>query len=117
GLTKGKVVNENLLTTTKNYIENKYRKDGFYNAKAVINTVPDTIAGNYVKMVVNIDRGDKVKVRSIDFTGNEMYSDAKLRKAMKNTKQKNPVRIFKSSKFIRDKYRDDLAKIIDKYKE
>ena len=29
GLTKGKIVNENLITTTKNYIENKYKKDGF----------------------------------------------------------------------------------------
>ncbi|MFN7099676.1 MAG: POTRA domain-containing protein, partial [Flavobacterium sp.] len=30
-LNKGKVVNENLITTTKNYIENKYRKDGYFN--------------------------------------------------------------------------------------
>jgi outer membrane protein insertion porin family len=30
-LTKSKVVNENLITTTKNYIENKYKKDGYYN--------------------------------------------------------------------------------------
>jgi outer membrane protein insertion porin family len=37
-LTKGKVVNENLITTTKNNIENKYKKDGFYNAKAVVLT-------------------------------------------------------------------------------
>ncbi len=117
GLSKGKVVNENLITTSKNYIENKFRKDGFYNAKANINIIPDTIAGNFVKMVVDIDRGDKVKVGSIEFTGNEMFTDAKLRKFMKNTKQKSPLRIFKVSKFIRDKYREDLVSVIDKYKE
>ncbi|MBP6424964.1 MAG: outer membrane protein assembly factor BamA, partial [Flavobacterium sp.] len=39
GLTENKVVNENLITTTKNYIENKYKKDGFYNTKVNINTV------------------------------------------------------------------------------
>ncbi len=116
-LTKGKVVNENLITTTRNYIENKYKKDGYFNTKVNIVTTPDTLDGNNVKMLVNIDRGEKVKVASIDFTGNEKFSDAKLRGFMKNTKQRNPIRIFKRSKFIRDKYKEDLVSIIDKYKE
>ena len=54
-LTKGKVVNENLITTTKNYIENKYKKDGYFNTKVSINTVKDTSAVNQVQMVVSID--------------------------------------------------------------
>lgn len=117
GLTKGKIVNENLITTTKNYIENKYKKDGFYNTKVSINTIADTTAGNQVKMLVNIDKGDKVKVKEIVFEGNEQFSDAKLRGAMKNTKQINRFRIFKASKFIKAKYKEDLIAIIDKYKE
>ncbi len=117
GLTKGKVVNENLITTTKNYLENKYKKDGYFNTKVNITTIPDTIAGNQVKMLVNIDKGDKVKISSIDFTGNEKFSDAKLRGFMKDTKQRNIIRIFKKSKFIKDKYKEDLVKVIDKYKE
>ena len=36
---------------------------------------------------------------------------------MKNTKQINPIRIFKASKYIKDKYKEDLTSIIDKYKE
>lgn len=117
-LTKGKIVNENLITNTKNYIENKYKKDGFYNTKVAINVIPDST--NTVKMVVNIDKGKKVKVSEIDFVGNTTIKDSKLRGAMKNTKVKsfmNPMRIFKSSKFIRDKYKEDLVSIIDKYKE
>jgi len=117
GLTKGKVVNENLITTTKNYLENKYRKEGFFTTKVAVTTTPDTTAGNNVNMLIRIDKGDKVKISSIDFTGNEKFSDAKLRSAMKNTKQVNPIRIFKRSKFIRDKYNEDLVSIVDKYKE
>lgn len=117
GLTKGKVVNENLITTTKNYIENKYRKDGFFTTKVYITTTPDTTEGNQVRMLVKVDQGDKVKISDIDFEGNEKFSDAKLRKAMKNTKQQNPIRIFKRSKFVADKYKEDLDKIIEKYKE
>jgi outer membrane protein insertion porin family len=117
GLTKGKIVNENLITTTKNYIENKYKKDGYFNTKVFIKTIPDTTDGNHVKMLVNIDKGDKLKISKINFEGNEKFSDAKLRSAMKNTKQINPIRIFKASKFIKDKYKEDLTSIIDKYKE
>lgn len=117
GLTKSKVVNENLLTTTKNYIENKYKKDGYYNTKVNINISKDTATTNEVNMLVNIDKGDKVKISSIDFDGNEQMSDKTLRKAMKDTKQKNFLRILKASKFIKDKYKSDLESVIAKYKE
>ena len=116
-LNKGKVVNENLITTTKNYIENKYKKDGYYNTKVNINTVKDTATVNQVNMLVTIDKGDKVKIQSIDFAGNTKISDKTLRKAMKDTKQKNPIRILKASKFIKDKYKTDLEKVIATYKE
>lgn len=117
GLTKGKVVTQNLITTTKNYIENKYRKDGFYNTKVAINTVPDTTSGNNVNMVVAIDKGKKIKIRRINFEGNEKFSDGRLRGAMKNTKRRNFFRLWKASKFIPEKYKEDLTSVIDKYKE
>ncbi|MEO8253814.1 MAG: outer membrane protein assembly factor BamA [Flavobacterium sp.] len=116
-LTKGKVVNENLITTTKNYIENKYKKEGYFNTKVNINVVKDTAATNQVNMVVSLDKGDKVKISSIDFVGNKEISEKQLRKAMKDTKQRNPLRILKASKFVKEKYKTDLEKIIAKYKE
>lgn len=116
-LTKGKVVNENLITTTKNYIESKYKKEGYYNTKVNITTIKDTSAVNQVNMLVTIDKGDKVKIQSIDFVGNDKLSDKTLRNAMKDTKQKNPLRILKASKFIQAKYKTDLEKVIAAYKE
>ena len=116
GLTKSKVVNENLITTTKNYIENKYKKDGFFNTKVTINTVIDTAEVNMVNMVVKIDKGAKVKIKEIDFIGNKELKDETLRKAMKDTKRKNLVSL-KASKFIKEKYEGDLEKVIAAYKE
>lgn len=116
-LKKSKVVTENLITTTKNYLENKYKKDGYFNTKVNINTIKDTSAVNYVNMVVSVDKGEKVKIQNIDFEGNTRLSDKTLRKAMKDTKQKNPIRILKASKFIKEKYKTDLEKIIASYKE
>ncbi|MFA5555911.1 MAG: POTRA domain-containing protein [Flavobacteriaceae bacterium] len=119
-LTKGKIVNENLITTTKNYIENKYRKEGYYRTKVIISTAPDTIE-NQVKMLVNIDKGSKTRISSIDFEGNSVYSDGQLRRTMKKTKEKSLLRMFRfdlrSSKYIREEYKNDLVSIIDKYKE
>jgi len=115
-LTKGKVVNENLITTTKNYIENKYKKDGFYNTKVSINTVKDTAQVNQVNMVVKIDKGSKVKIKDIVFEGNKQIKSETLRAAMKDTKRKKLVSL-KASKFIKSKYDADLEKIIAAYKE
>jgi outer membrane protein insertion porin family len=38
-------------------------------------------------MVVNIDKGEKIKIAEIDFIGNEKLSDKTLRKAMKDNKK------------------------------
>ncbi len=116
-LTKNKVVNENLITTTKNYIENKYKKEGYFNTKVNINTTKDTTTTNEVNLLVSVDKGEKIKIHSIAFAGNEKLSDKTLQKAMKDTKQKKVFRIFKSSKFIKDKYKADLEKVVAKYKE
>jgi outer membrane protein insertion porin family len=115
-LNKGKIVNDNLITNTKNYIENKFQKDGFYNTKVTINTLTDS-TNTKVDMVVFIDRGEKVKINTIDFIGNELLADEKLKKTFKNTKEKKTYRIFKASKFVKEKYKEDLASLILKYKE
>lgn len=117
GLKKGKTVNENLITTTRNFLENKYKKDGFYNTKININVIPDTSATNEVKMVVGIDKGKKVKINKIEIEGNEFFKDKKIRKAMKGTKIQFLGRFWKGSKFIQEKYKEDLVNIVNKYKE
>jgi outer membrane protein insertion porin family len=116
GLTKSKVVNENLITTTKNYIENKYKKEGFYNTKAVITTVKDSSAVNQVNMLIRIDKGNKVKIKDIVFEGNKALKDDALRAAMKDTKRKTLISL-KASKFIKEKYNADLEKVVAAYKE
>nr|WP_241828225.1 outer membrane protein assembly factor BamA [Lacinutrix venerupis] len=118
-LQEGVKITENLITTTKNYIQNKNRKAGFLNTKVNINTIPvvDSLDNAKVNMVLTVDRGEKVKIDEINFEGNTVLSDKKLRKAMKNTKQKNIIRILKRSKYIEANFKEDLVSVIDKYKE
>ena len=114
---KGKKLSKNFLSTTKNYIENKYKKEGFLNTKVTIDTKADTTAVNNQKMLVSVDRGDRVKVRSITFKGNEVYKSKKLRKKIKNTRLEFPGRFWKRSKYIEADYEEDLKKLLDFYKE
>ena len=120
-LKKGQKVTQNLLTTTKNYILNKYREQGFLNAQVIMSTtnVMDSITGLETKqdLAIAIDKGERVKVDEITFNGNEALTDAKLQKAMKNTKKRFPLRFWKRSKYIEDDYKADKESILDKYKE
>ncbi len=118
-LKKGAKVTENLITTTRNYLTSKYQKDGYYNTSVIVNTtdVVDSIQKNRVNMTVDIDKGEKVKIKEIRFNGNEKLADKSLRKVMKNTKQKKFIRVLKRSKYIKSDYKEDLVSLIDKYKE
>ena len=115
----GVKVTENLITTTKNYLENKYRKKGYLNASVYIKTkkISDSTNKSKVNMSILIDKGEKIKINKIEFIGAEKLKLKVLEKAMKNTKRKKFYRIFKRSKYVYDDFRDDLSSLIDKYKE
>ncbi len=116
-LKKGKKITESLISNTKNYLANKYKKQGYLNTTVNIATAVDTSETNARSMVVNIKKGDKVKIKDIVFEGNEQLSDKKLRKALKSTKKKKFGRFWKKSKYIAKDYEEDLGLLIDKYAE
>jgi len=116
-LKKGKKITESLIANTKNYLENKYRKQGFLNAKVAIATAKDTAGTNAESMVINIKKGDKVKIRNFIFDGREKLKEGKLLGAMKQTKEKRFWRFWKKSKYIENDYQDDLDLLVDEYAE
>lgn len=116
-LKKGTKVDESFIANTRNYIINKYRKEGYLNTKVTIDTRVDTTDANGVKMLVHIDRGNKVKIDKITFEGNEKYSDRRLRRKLKKTKQRLFGRFWKRSKYVEKDYSEDLVSLIDFYKE
>ncbi len=116
-LKKGKKITESLIANTKNYLQNKYKKQGYLNTTVNIATAKDTSEANAQNMVINVKKGDKVKIKEIAFEGNEMLSSKKLRKALKKTKKKKFYRFWKKSKFIREDYAKDLTLLGDKYAE
>jgi len=111
----GAMVTDNLIVTTKNYFTKKYTDKGFLKTKVNLDIQKDTSDTNIVNMNIFIDKGSKIKIKDIVFTGNKALSDKKLQKAMKNTKEKFIGRFWKGSKYIEEDYQEDLESILDKY--
>ena len=116
-LTKGKKLSESFLTNTRNYIVNKYKKEGFLNTKVALNIIPDTTEKNGRKMVVNVDRGKRIKIKEINFNGNEVFSNKKLKSKLKKTKSKFLLRFWKKSKYIEEEFLGDKDNLMDFFKE
>ena len=87
-LSRGDIATEHLLTKTTRIIEDFYYDKGYLNADIDIQQVPDTARENYIDMVINIDKGEKVKIGKINVIGNEELADGQVLMSMKETKQR-----------------------------
>ncbi|MCB0763969.1 MAG: outer membrane protein assembly factor BamA, partial [Flavobacteriales bacterium] len=119
-LVRGQQVNEALLTNSRNAIRRYYSDKGFLKASVNITQRPDTVKNapaNSVILFLNIDKGPRVRIKDVEFEGNENISDKKLRKTMKKTRRKRWYNIFGSSKFISSEYKADKNKVLDLYNE
>tara|TARA_Y100001935_G_scaffold200471_1_gene168799 strand:+ start:4236 stop:6818 length:2583 start_codon:yes stop_codon:yes gene_type:complete len=116
-LSEGKRLSESFLTNTKNFIQNELKKDGFLNSEVKIVSVPDSIGSNRINLDINIDKGERIKIRNISFEGNEIFGNWKLRSKFKKTKKKFPLRFWKKSKLIDSDFNEDKESLISFYKE
>ncbi|HRW22033.1 MAG TPA: outer membrane protein assembly factor BamA, partial [Bacteroidales bacterium] len=116
-LVKGSQVTENILMNTEQSILNYFEDKGFLNTEVDITQVIDTTMTNSVLLNIDIKKNERIKINKIHFVGNEELPDKKLRRAMKETKQKTWYNVFKASKFIESDYKEDKKNIIAKYNE
>ena len=116
-LSEGKRLSESFLTNTKNFIQNELKKDGYLNSEVKLVSIPDSIGSNRVNLDINIEKGERIKIRNISFDGNEIFGNSKLRSKFKKTKKKFPLRFWKKSKLIESDYNEDKESLISFYKE
>ena len=87
-LSRGDIATEHLITKTTRIIEDFFYDKGYLNVDIDIEQKPDTVRENYIDMVININKGDKVKIGKINVIGNENLADGQVLMAMKETKQR-----------------------------
>lgn len=112
-LLKGGIVTENVKVNASEGIRKYFVDKGYLDCK--VNTIEeiDTSRTHSVLLVFDVNRGNRVKIKEIKFVGNENMKSKKLRRQMKDTKEKR--RLFASSKFLKAKYDDDKNKVITFY--
>ena len=117
-MVKGMQITPNMIDRAKIIIKKHFDEKGFKNAEVNIIEREDTANKEQVYVDVNIDKKAKVKVHKITIEGNSVLSDKKLKRVMKKTNEKGKlINLFRTKKFIEEKYEEDKQKIIEKYNE
>jgi len=88
-------------------LRNVYYEKGFYNV--AINTDSTVVdANNMEDLVITIDEGRKVKVKTITFEGNETLTDSGLRGSMKQ----GTTGFLRSGTFKKQQFEEDKERIV-----
>ncbi len=103
------------IEKSKIQIQKYFIEKGFRNVEVTALVENNKYREHMVDVTFVVDRKEKVKIGEITFDGNEVFDDARLRRALKNTKDKHIFNLFKSSKFNESDYKADLVELIDFY--
>lgn len=131
-LYSGMVLSESTLDRVKFVSKDYFVDKGYLNAKVRIKLTPDKMMNNADILQIIIDKGERVKINKIYVEGNNMvverqgiskifgknkvlFSDTRVKRQIKDIKEKSWWRFWKKSKFIKEKYEDGKQNIIAKY--
>ena len=103
------------LQRIKELIEELYRDKGYRFAEAEY--AVEDVGPSEKKVVFTVDEGDRVRIADIDFEGNEVFSDIRLRWVMKKTKESGLLtRMLKKDVYNPGSLQEDLDKVRDLYR-
>ncbi|HET6991355.1 MAG TPA: POTRA domain-containing protein, partial [Bacteroidia bacterium] len=95
-------------------VNEHFRADGYHNCQTTIIETPQQTPG-YVSIQIKVVKGKKVKIQDVFITGNKDFKIGKVRRTLKDTKQKRWYLIFKSSKYLEENLQKDEDKLLAKY--
>lgn len=75
----------------KNTIRKYYVEKGYLKANSTIILKPDSSNSQKIWLTIEVSKGQKVRIQSIDFEGNEHVPGHNLRAAMKETKERSKL--------------------------
>jgi outer membrane protein insertion porin family len=111
----GKTITDNLIFQTKSKIRGYFRDKAFYNVSVNISRVKDTLINDSEIFIIKIEKGRKIGIKKIVINGSTEIKPWKLRRAMKDTKQKGLLQIFKRSKYTETSYQKDKLSLLSKF--
>ncbi|MCQ2187203.1 MAG: outer membrane protein assembly factor BamA [Bacteroidales bacterium] len=103
--------------TSCDIIKRYYFEKGFLNCQVTAEPQKDTIVKNAIRVNFAVDRGDKIKIKEINFIGNDNVKDFKIAKQMKKTKSAKIYNFFSSKKFNEKEYKNDKKMALSAFNE
>jgi len=94
GLSKQRVITENMRLSAVEVIRKFYYDKGYRDVQITVLEENSTVEGNSINLTFVIKKGDKVKVNTINFSGNNHVESVKLKKQMKGTKEMTRITLF-----------------------
>ena len=116
-LRPGREFSEYVEKTTSDIIRRYFAEKGFLLCEVTAETVKDSIIRNAIRVNFNIDKGQKIKIKDINFIGNDNVKDFKLARSMKKTKSNKIYNFFSSKKFNEEAYFNDKKNVISAFNE
>lgn len=112
-LVRGQRFTDAKRKTAQRLIRNFFQEKGYLNVQVDIETKPDETMKNGVTVICNIKKGVKVKVRKIHVNGTQEVPASKIRRKLKDTKEKRFYRLWSRSKYVPATYKTDKEKALE----
>lgn len=116
-LISGFAVTNSVREQAVNTIERYYNEKGYWYTSIEIEEELTNDERNRVKLIFNIEPGERIKVREINFTDNDRFSDRKLRKEFSEIKQDRWWRLFKRHVYTQEEYETGINNVLQFYRD
>ena len=124
GLVKGGQITPNMIDRAKILAKKYFEDKGYKNAEVFIRQRDDVAAKNQVILDIDVDKKEKLKVRTITIDGDNQLGDKKIKGTMftkgaftKTHEAGKLANILKSKKFTPERWAEDKKNLITKYNE
>ncbi|MEM9985142.1 MAG: outer membrane protein assembly factor BamA [Bacteroidota bacterium] len=112
---RGTILTESKRISAKRIIRNFYVEKGFYNVAVNIEEQPDKVLRNGVAVIINIEKGKRVKIDELRIVGNEAFSDGKVKRKLKKFHEKAWWRVWARSKYVPKTFEEAKAALSQAY--
>jgi len=116
-LISGLAVTESVKSQAVNTIERYFSEEGYWETSIEVTEAPSESNPDRVNLTFSVTRGDRLKVREINFEGNEEFSDRRLRKSFGSIKQDRWWRIFTRHVYTEETYSEGIENLKLFYRE
>lgn len=124
GLLKGGQITPNMIDRAKILAKKYFEDKGYKNAEVFIRQRDDVAAKNQVILDIDVDKKEKLKVRTITIDGDNQLGEKKIKGTLfskgafaKTHEAGKLANILKSKKFTPERWAEDKKNLIKKYNE